>query len=70
MELEKDFDWIIIATGDPTISRELGVWSTDTEAFLKGCIVKGKFDLGVSKIWLNTNLSKHCMVYFAPFSPY
>lgn len=66
-ELEKDFDWIIIATGDPTISRELGVWKTDAEAFLKGCIVKGKFDLGVAKIWLNTELSKKCMVYFAPF---
>lgn len=66
--LEKDYDWIIIATGDPTISRELGVWRTDTEAFLKGCIVKGKFDLGVSKIWLDQKLSKQCMVYFAPFS--
>jgi digeranylgeranylglycerophospholipid reductase len=66
-DLEKDYDWIIIATGDPTISRELGVWRTDTEAFLKGCIVKGKFDLGVSKVWINTNLSKNCMVYFAPF---
>lgn len=66
-ELDKDFDWIIIATGDPTISRELGVWKTDIEAFLKGCIVKGKFELGVSKIWLNTKLSKNCMVYFAPF---
>jgi flavin-dependent dehydrogenase len=66
-ELEKDFDWIVIATGDPTISRELKVWKTDVEAFLKGCIVKGKFDLGVSKIWLNTKLSKKCMVYFAPF---
>jgi len=66
-ELEKDFNWIVIATGDPTVSRELGVWKTDVEAFLKGCIVKGKFDLGVSKIWLNTKLSKNCMVYFAPF---
>lgn len=67
-ELEKDFDWVIIATGDSTISREIGVWTTDTEAFLKGCLVKGKFDLGVAKIWLNTKLSKKCMVYFAPFS--
>ncbi|MHB1393946.1 MAG: NAD(P)/FAD-dependent oxidoreductase [Clostridia bacterium] len=66
-ELEKDFDRIVIATGDPTISRELKVWRTDTEAFLKGCIVKGKFDMGVSKIWLKTKMSKNCMVYFAPF---
>lgn len=66
-ELEKEFDWIIIATGDPTISRELKVWRTDFEAFLKGCIIKGKFDPGVTKIWLNTKLSKNCMVYFAPF---
>lgn len=66
-ELEKDFDWVIIATGDPTISRELKVWKTDTEAFLKGCIVKGKFDVGVSKIWINNKMSKNCMVYFAPF---
>ncbi len=66
-ELEKDFDWVIIATGDATISRELKVWRTDAEAFLKGCIVKGKFDIGVSKIWVNTKISKNCMVYFAPF---
>lgn len=66
-DLEQDFDHIVIATGDPTISRELGVWKTDMEAFLKGCIVKGTFDVGVAKIWLNTQLSKHCMVYFAPF---
>lgn len=66
-ELEKDFDRIVVATGDPSVSRELGVWRTDAEAFLKGCIVKGRFDLGVSKIWLNTKLSKNCMVYFAPF---
>lgn len=66
-ELEKDFDWIVIATGDPTISRELKVWKTDIEAFLKGCIVKGKFEVGVTKIWVDTEMSKNCMVYFAPF---
>lgn len=66
-ELDKDFDRIVIATGDPTITRELGIWQTDSEAFLKGCIVKGKFDTGLAKIWLNTGLSKNCMVYFAPF---
>ena len=66
-DLEQDFDRIVIATGDPTISQELGVWKTDMEAFLKGCIVKGTFDVGVAKIWLNTQLSKKCMVYFAPF---
>ncbi|MFZ5989629.1 MAG: FAD-dependent oxidoreductase [Bacillota bacterium] len=67
-DLEKDYDRIIVATGDPIISMELGVWKTDTEAFLKGCIVKGKFDLGAAKIWLDQSLSKQCMVYFAPFS--
>lgn len=66
-ELEKDYDFIVVATGDSTISRELGVWKTDTEAFLKGCIVKGSFNLGVSKIWLNQKLSKQCMVYCSPF---
>ncbi|MCX7921518.1 MAG: NAD(P)-binding protein [Clostridia bacterium] len=69
-ELEKDFDKVIIATGDPTISMELGVWNTDTEAFLMGCIVKGKFDLGVSKMWVDQRLSKQCMVYFSPFDVY
>lgn len=66
-ELVKDFDRVVIATGDPTISRELGVWKTDVEAFLKGCIVKGNFDTGLSKIWINTELSRYCMVYFIPF---
>jgi digeranylgeranylglycerophospholipid reductase len=66
-ELEKDFDRIVVATGDSSISRELGVWTTDEEAFLKGCIVKGNFDVGVSKIWLDTQLCKNCMVYFSAF---
>ncbi len=67
-ELEKEFDQIVIATGDPIISIELGVWKTDVEAFLMGCKVKGRFDTGVSRIWLDQNISKQCMVYFAPFS--
>lgn len=66
-ELVKEFDKVVVATGDPTISRELGVWKTDAEAFLKGCIIKGNFNIGTSKIWINQRLSKQCMVYFAPF---
>lgn len=69
-ELIGDFDRVVVATGDPTISRELGVWSSDAEAFLMGSIVKGKFDIGVSRIWMDQRLSKQCMVYFSPFDEY
>jgi flavin-dependent dehydrogenase len=66
-ELEKEYDWVVVATGDSTISRDLGVWITDIEPFLRGCIVKGNFDPGNIKLWFNQSLSKQGYVYFAPY---
>jgi hypothetical protein len=33
---------------------------------LKGCIVKGRFDTGVSKIWLNPEFEQKLHGVFAP----
>ncbi len=66
-QLEKEYDWVVVATGDSAISRDLGVWTTDIEPFLRGCIVKGDFDPGVIKLWFNQSLSKQGYVYFAPY---
>ncbi len=66
-ELEKKYDWVVIATGDSAISRDLGVWTTDIEPFLRGCIIKGNFDPGVIELWFDQSLSKQGYVYFAPY---
>jgi flavin-dependent dehydrogenase len=66
-ELEKEYDWVVVATGDSTISRDLGVWTTDIEPFLRGCIIKGDFDPGSMRLWFNQSLSKQGYVYFAPY---
>ena len=66
-ELEKEYDWVVVATGDSSISRDLGVWTTDLEPFLRGCIIKGDFDPGKIRLWFNQSLSKQGYVYFAPY---
>lgn len=66
-ELKGDYDWVVAATGDPLVARRLGVWRTDVESFLKGCIIKGQFNTGTAKIWLNRDLSRQGYVFLLPF---
>ncbi|MGB4302326.1 MAG: NAD(P)-binding protein, partial [Syntrophomonadaceae bacterium] len=66
-ELAQEYDWVVVATGDSIIPRDLGVWTTDIEPFLRGCIIKGDFDPGTIKLWFNQSLSKQGYVYFAPY---
>ena len=66
-DIEKRFDWVVISTGDPTIARDLGVWQSDMEIFVKGCLIKGKFTTGMIKMFLNQELSKQGYVFIVPY---
>lgn len=66
-DLKNDFDYVVVATGDAIIPLNMGLWKSDIEPFLKGCIVKGNFNTGSIRIWFNQNLSKQGYVFFLPF---
>lgn len=66
-QLAEEYDYLVVATGDPTISRDLGVWITDLEVFVKGGIVKGRFNPGTIKVWIDTRLAGRGYVYFTAF---
>lgn len=67
--IEKDYDKIIIATGDSRVAKELGVWKQYFPCFgAKLTRVVGKFNPNEVLMWLNTEYAKTGFVYLTPFN--
>jgi flavin-dependent dehydrogenase len=67
-DIKNDFDYIIVATGDEVIPKEMGVWTTTFNACTRVAIVLGDFKVDSVKMWVNDDYSKSCYGYIAPYS--
>ncbi len=65
--LSKKYDYVIIATGNPYYTIELGCWRTFFRTIIKGATVLGDFDNKNVTIWVNKKYCKNGYAYLAPF---
>jgi len=64
----KEFDYVVLATGDGEYSSHLGNFRCDLTCTLKGATVVGDFITSISHVWFNYELLPKGFAYLIPFS--
>lgn len=64
-DIKKDFDYIVAATGDESVAKKLGVWTTTLNVFTRVALVLGKFEPDSTIMWMNREYSKSCYAYLS-----
>lgn len=65
--LEEEYDYIIIATGEPSMTDELGCWQEWFRSHVKGATVLGNFDPNTQIMWMNKEYCKRGYGFLAPY---
>lgn len=68
-KLSKIYDYVVISTGTSAFAEELGIWQPWLQAYVKGAVIQGNFDLGTVFIWINKKCLKNGYAYMTSFSP-
>jgi digeranylgeranylglycerophospholipid reductase len=68
-DIKGRFDHILVSTGDSSIAKELGIWTTTFCSHVRSAIIPGSFSSDSPMIWFNTDYSKNCFSSFLPNSP-
>jgi len=67
-ELSNKYDWVIVATGDDIIARELGLWKDKGLIQITGAVAIGSFRPDSSTIYFNTEYAGTGYARVAPFN--
>lgn len=65
-DIKNDFDYIVVATGNNTIAKKLGVWVNTFTAQARYVTVSGDFKTDDVRIWFNTKYAKNGFCYMIP----
>jgi len=64
----KEFDYVVLATGDGDYSSHVGNFRSDLTCTLKGATVVGDFIKSISHVWFNYEVLPKGFAYLIPFS--
>lgn len=67
-DIEKDFDYIVVADGHWNVPERYGIWQQIMRTWLKGGIFEGDFAKDTLEMWLDNDLTNGAYIYSAPFS--
>jgi len=65
--LAKEFDYVVVASGNHMISNDVGIWREAIVAFIKGAVILGDFNPRSMSIWVDTDFAKSGYGYMIPF---
>lgn len=65
--LQREYDWVVVATGSPQWPREFGLWTTDVAWWMHGAVVVGDFNSSELHFYFNTRYAKTGYGMIAPF---
>ncbi|MBO8137674.1 MAG: NAD(P)/FAD-dependent oxidoreductase [Desulfotomaculum sp.] len=63
-KLFKEYDYVIVCTGNSHVAKTLGLWDNLFQSYLRGAVVLGKFEPDKLIMWYNDT----GYVYLTPFS--
>jgi len=66
--LLKQFDYVVIANGEVSFTKELGCFQEWLKTYVKGAIVLGDFDPTSMSVWLDETYCKKGYAYLTPFN--
>jgi flavin-dependent dehydrogenase len=67
-KLCKEFDCVVLATGDGQYAVDLGNYRSDLTCTIKGAIVQGEFVVSNPHVWLNYEILPKGYAWLIPFS--
>lgn len=65
-KIKDDFDYIVVANGNTTVPRGLGLLTTTFSAQSRTAFIIGDFKTDAIIMWMNTEYSKNCYCYLCP----
>ncbi|GAB6179981.1 NAD(P)/FAD-dependent oxidoreductase [Desulfotomaculum defluvii] len=68
-ELAREYDYVVVATGNRQISATLGIWKNIFLTKVRGAIVKGNFNPEELIMWVDTDYALGAYAYLTAFSP-
>lgn len=66
-ELSKEYDHVVICTGNNKIAKTLGLWDNLFHSILRGVVVLGEFDPHTLSMWFNKKYNDTGYAYLTPF---
>ena len=66
--LSKEYDYVVIADGTSSFTKELGCWHDMVTTYVRGAIVLGDFDPNTLVMWINKDYCKNGYAYMTPFN--
>lgn len=67
-DLCKEFDYVILATGDGAYAAQFGNYRCDLSCTLKGATVEGEFIADIVNLWFNYDIIPKGYGYLVPFN--
>lgn len=67
-QLCKEFEYVILATGDGAYSSKLGNYRCDLTCTIKGATVEGEFLTSIAHVWFNYDIIPKGYAWIIPFS--
>lgn len=67
-DMKKQFDAVVIATGDIDIPKQLGILKDSTIMQVRSGIIDGKYETGQVFSWMKTEFSNNSFIYSIPVS--
>lgn len=67
-DLEKEFDYVVVADGHWTAPTRYGIWQEVMRTWLRGGIFAGDFEDNTLHMWLDSELTNGVYIYLAPYS--
>lgn len=62
-DIKDSYDRIVVATGDDSLVKDMGMWTTSNAYQVRIATVLGDFKTGSIKMWLNADYAKNCYCY-------
>ena len=66
LDIMNEFDYVVVATGENSTAKKLGVWSSTLSSYTRIAKILGKFRPTRMTMWFNVHYFKHCYAYILP----
>ena len=66
--LSRQYDYVVIATGNYSYAQELGCWQEWFQGYIRGAVVLGDFNPQELIMWLNKDYCKNGYAYLTPYN--
>ncbi|MEW6697426.1 MAG: NAD(P)/FAD-dependent oxidoreductase [Bacillota bacterium] len=65
-DLLKKYNYVVVADGTKEYAKELGIWQSTYQSWVRGATVLGKFNPQEVRFWFNTQYAKSGFAYLVP----